>query len=268
MKNIRSKVFETNSSSTHSISIYPATSGMYDTIVPDDHGAIVLVGGTFGWEWEKYADAFTKANYAAIFAHGDTALESMLKSVIKDHTGAKEVIFNFNTEDYDGENYSYIDHQSGRAEGGDAGQAFSTPQTLKDWIFHPESWLFTGNDNDESPPNFYDVELDFIYTHELSVEGVNLIAKFQEYPSENKMIEALNKLMRNHPICDYSNSTDFEFVYYDHHTPDGNKFNSLDKIKENIIIVFDIKVVHSPQGAFIGYEIKDSKEIKFSIKEI
>src|SRR5579885_45905 len=91
MKNIRNKVFETNSSSSHSISIYNATKGLYDTITPDSNGVITLTGGEFGWEWEKYNDAITKANYAAVFALGDQQMTDMLVQVIKDHTGAKEV---------------------------------------------------------------------------------------------------------------------------------------------------------------------------------
>jgi len=157
MKNIRNKVFETNSSSTHSISIYNAIQGLYDTIVPDSNGVITLTGGEFGWEWEKYNDAITKANYAAVFTLGDRRMTDMLIQVIKDHTGAKEVEIAC-SDDYKSPNYSYIDHQSARSEGGDAGEAFSTPQTLKNWIFHPDSWLFTGNDNESAPSNFYDVE--------------------------------------------------------------------------------------------------------------
>lgn len=44
MKNIRNGVFETNSSSSHSISILNNCNGMYDTICPNDDGNIILEG--------------------------------------------------------------------------------------------------------------------------------------------------------------------------------------------------------------------------------
>lgn len=70
MKNIRNKVFETNSSSTHSISISANSKGLYDTIVPENK-VITLSGGKFGWEWSKFNDLLTKADYAYEYAKGN-----------------------------------------------------------------------------------------------------------------------------------------------------------------------------------------------------
>jgi hypothetical protein len=263
MKNIRHKVFETNSSSTHSISIYDATHGLYDTIVPDSDGVITLTGGEFGWEWEKYNDALTKANYAAIFAAGDQQMTDMVVEVIKDHTGAKEVNLAINTTSI-GPNWSYIDHQSARAEGGDAGKAFDTPKTLKNFIFHPESWLFTGNDNDSEPSNFYDVEFGIEYTHQLE--------KFQDEPTREQLEGAIGRLMNHHPIYARSYSDrekKFQFCSWVQKTVDGKKFSSFDKLDDGFILLFKTEAVYSKgkSTSYKGEKLLDQKEIKFTIKK-
>lgn len=166
MKNIRSKVFETNSSSTHSISICADADGIYETVVPDKDGAIVLSGGKFGWDFAEYSDCLTKMNYAAIFTASPGTHNSydkfqaefartreLLIQVIKEHTGAKKIVFNFTVEQYNKDkNFisgnSYIDHQSNLMERRSTLRAFESKQTLKDWLFNPKSKLETGNDND------------------------------------------------------------------------------------------------------------------------
>lgn len=142
MLNIRNNVFETNSSSSHSISISSESDGLYDTIDLDENANVVLNGGKFGWEEEEYHDALTKANYCAVDVFNDPKKIQMLKDVIKKHTGARKVIINFTT-DYNSENYSYIDHQSR----GTSAEAFSSEKNLKRFLFRHNSVLHTGNDN-------------------------------------------------------------------------------------------------------------------------
>jgi len=133
MKTIRHSAFETNSSSTHSISINENTK-LFSNIRPDKDGKIVLDGGEFGWEWDSYSDPYTKANYCMLDNQGDEPSLAMLREVIMEHTGATEVIFNFN---------GYIDHQSL----GTTDKAFASKETLKAFIFDENSILNTGNDN-------------------------------------------------------------------------------------------------------------------------
>jgi hypothetical protein len=137
MIKIRHAVFETNSSSTHSISIqsFKPIDGILDTIYPDSNGNITLFGGEFGWEEETYNDALTKANYCAVDAEGDNKKLEMLSKLIKQHTGAKEVIYELKN--------SYIDHQSQ----GTSYKAFSDLESLRAFIFNPNSILQTDNDN-------------------------------------------------------------------------------------------------------------------------
>ncbi len=145
MINIRQSVFETNSSSTHSISIVANTDGIYDTIAVDDEGVLHLTGGQFGWEEVTYTDALTKANYCAVDVMDRSEMAEcieMLIKVLREHTGAKSVAFEFSL-DWKSDNYSYIDHQSA----GTSHEAFANEQTLKDFIFNPKSILRTDNDN-------------------------------------------------------------------------------------------------------------------------
>lgn len=196
-KLIRSSVFETNSSSSHSISIADETKEfVLDTIYPDQNGVIELTGGEFGWEWFKHNDSLTKANYAAVDFNGDDSLIDMLVEVLQEQTGAEEVKFLF-TGDYSGPNWAYIDHDS-------AGTTPRTKSELRNFIFNKNSWLFGGNDNSTAHPTFYDVpefkegkQILPEYTHELRIEGYNKTAKFKKKPTKEQVEEALDSLLQD-----------------------------------------------------------------------
>ena len=91
-----------------------------DTIYPDQDGRVILIGGEFGWGWFKHNDALTKANYAA----QDAVDYDLLSEVIKEQTGASEVIFKDMSD-------GYVDHQS-------YGTAPRTKEELKNFIFSKE----------------------------------------------------------------------------------------------------------------------------------
>ena len=141
MKTIRKSDFETNSSSTHSISIDDSGAN-YTSITPDRDGNIVLKGGQFGWEIGDFNDPLTKANYCAVDQLSDEDNIKMLKNVLMEQTGAKRIVFDF-SEDYKHTNWSYIDHQSV----GTSNNAFKSEETLRDFIFSKDSVLHTDNDN-------------------------------------------------------------------------------------------------------------------------
>lgn len=141
MKIIRQGQFETNSSSSHSISI-DNNASTFGTIGLDADGNVVLGPGEFGWEVESYHDCWTKATYCAIDALNNSHKIDMLKEVIAEHTGAKEVIIDC-SDSYNDKNYSYIDHQSH----GTSHEAFESKETLKNFIFGNSSYLYTDNDN-------------------------------------------------------------------------------------------------------------------------
>lgn len=140
-QNIRKGVFETNSSSTHSVHIDESVE-LLDTIVPDENGIITLNGDEFGWEVESYNDSYTKANYLAVLIHeqGMSKYQELFESVIKEHTGAKEVKQGWNKDDW-----CYVDHGS---EHGIIEQASESRESMRNYLFNKNSWLFTTNDND------------------------------------------------------------------------------------------------------------------------
>lgn len=145
-RKVRQGVFETNSSSTHSISIASYSEGdLMDTLPLDEYGNVVLNGGEFGWEVEDYRDALTKANYVAIYiqqwAPSDQkdGFMKLFTGVLREQTSCNKVVFNF-----DG-NWSYIDHQS--VEDGQMDWLFESSETLREFIFNPKSTLHTDNDN-------------------------------------------------------------------------------------------------------------------------
>jgi hypothetical protein len=151
MKQIRHSVFETNSSSTHSISISEEVNTL-DSLLIDNSGVATISGQEFGWEEETYSDAESKAAYAMIYAHewaGDDKERyiTILTDVIKQQTGAKEVVFNFSGgwSSEDGKPWGYIDHQS--VEDRDLDYLFEEPGKLRNFIFNPASILHTDNDN-------------------------------------------------------------------------------------------------------------------------
>lgn len=142
MKTVRKGVFETNSSSTHSLCIIDG-GDLNDTIKPNREGFIVLNGGEFGWEIATYTDALTKANYLAQYTNIFPEMKSgepshlILMEVIKEQTGYDVVL--------DDLSEGYIDHQS--VDPKEFEQISSNKDLIRDFIFSKESTLHTDNDN-------------------------------------------------------------------------------------------------------------------------
>lgn len=130
----RNGVFETNSSSSHSITI---VSGDYivDRLGVSQDGICTIHSGEFGWEQETYQDSPTKAAYCATFARNRPECLEILRRVVGQELGCTVVFENLD----DG----YIDHQSDDI----AEQAFESEKALRDFIFNPASVLETDNDN-------------------------------------------------------------------------------------------------------------------------
>lgn len=208
---IRQSAFETNSSSSHSITVSDDSS--YDlmdlSLVPDQDGVITLNGQSFGWEWRRYNDAMTKAVYCAVDNGKDEDTEeddeknnsykNLIKEVIKEQTGAKKVVFNISDDDY-------IDHQSV----GTSYEVRQTKESLRNFIFNKNSWLFTGNDNTEAPINFYDPAKP-IYQAKLVIDEVEqFICKKEDYDNlEEAVNDTISKLMDKYS-WQYEYSVDLE----------------------------------------------------------
>ena len=163
-----------------------------DTIYPDQDGRVILIGGEFGWGWFKHNDALTKANYAA----QDAVDYDLLSEVIKEQTGASEVIFKDMSD-------GYVDNQS-------YGTAPRTKEELKNFIFNKNSWLFGGNDNSTPDPTFYDVPeirdgkmIVPKYKYELKIEGLNKTTKFKDKPTDSELSYGIDALLRNGTLMTY-----------------------------------------------------------------
>jgi hypothetical protein len=101
MINIRTGVFETNSSSSHSFNINVATEGMLESIAPDLNGdidEIVLNGGDFSAAEIIVESALDKANAVAVYCclTDDDCLMNMLHKVLCEHIGVTRVTININ----------------------------------------------------------------------------------------------------------------------------------------------------------------------------
>ena len=205
MKKIRKGVFETNSSSTHSLTI-ESTSFLMDTIIPDGEGVVTIKPGDYGWQWERFNDAYTKASYALTgvqyVSNKEEALTN-LKEVIQKHTLCEKINLidgNENThaipqdsDDYDNEDYGYIDHQSigeGKVE-----PLLFDKEKLHNFIFNKNSWLFLGNDNSRPPNKFYHVS-GLKYNWKLTFPDYPRITEWEfiNYPSDEEILGAIKEM--------------------------------------------------------------------------
>jgi len=266
MKNIRHNVFETNSSSSHSISISTDTTGILDTIQCNAEGTITITSWSFGREWEAYNDPITKASYCLSDCRNDSSRQDMLRKVIQEHTGASEVKFIIDSN-------SYIDHESV----GNSDEGFVDEDTLKNLIFNPESYIFTGSDETSPPPNFYDVSKYIVFTHQFEIDECDLVFKFVGIPSAEDLDEAIDSIMERHPLNGYWNHHDYDkdgnqipfwrFIEHFRNDLKGNKFSSLTKLDNGIIMMFKLKTIYD-DDKYLGEEILDTLELRFRIVEI
>ena len=102
MINIRQNVFETNSSSSHSFSLnFKKSRGgsVLNTIVPDENGLIVFTGGDFTKSEFSIKTPQQKADLIAanIVVYGNDELKERFEKVVKEHTGATEIVYDIRT---------------------------------------------------------------------------------------------------------------------------------------------------------------------------
>jgi len=129
---VRRGVFETNSSSAHSLT-FNSHDNLDQTLTPND-GVIVVRGeGEYGWEQDVYSTAYFKTDYLYQQWFGREDKIELLKQAIEEHTGAP-VIFKDPT--------GYIDHQSmGICDG------IQTVEDVKQFLFNSQNRFITDNDN-------------------------------------------------------------------------------------------------------------------------
>lgn len=152
MKQVRHNVFETNSSSTHSICI--ATNTKLD--LPDK---LDFNFGEFGWEVRTLDDIEEKASYLYTGLY-NTERHDDIKNIVSVLESKGIAVF-CEKPKKDGRNYfetGYVDHSYELTPFLDA--ICSNEETLLQFLFSQLSFILTANDNDD-----YDVDIDVNYEH-------------------------------------------------------------------------------------------------------
>jgi hypothetical protein len=149
MKLVRKSVFETNSSSCHSLTL--GSSDIFEGYTPDADNRIVLDNMCFGWEQDTYHDVGSRMAYVWIYIRDwtydetQTKFLAMFNKVVMEHTGASEITMREEREYGTYLNKGYIDHQS--VESGDLHHMFESESILKSFLFDRDSQIETDNDN-------------------------------------------------------------------------------------------------------------------------
>lgn len=131
MIKIRRNVFETNSSSMHSLSII-GSDRMRDVNFGEK---VVIQQDEFGWGYEELTTPIEKLSYLYTEYCEDGYMLDMIKEAVKDYTGAKveyEVIFE-----------GYIDHESR----GMIRDSITGKQSIVDLVFNDKNVIIIDNDN-------------------------------------------------------------------------------------------------------------------------
>ena len=128
---IRKGVFETNSSSMHSITLSDAD-GLMDKLPLDSDGITLSIDCEYDFQWgeETYTDPMAKIAYCV----ADEVNPEMLEEALKIQTGAK--VIKYISE-------GSLDHQST----GTAQEQLETVEDIRIFIFNPNSKLVIDNDN-------------------------------------------------------------------------------------------------------------------------
>lgn len=163
METIRKGVFETNSSSTHSVSISGGPGAVMEVPLLAEDGYLDIRTGEYGWERAWYSEVDSRLGYATtcILNYAYDIFPSFLE-MVKEVTGAKGIRVNGEiiesieqmeeiAKEKEKERgcyyaFGYIDHQS--VEGGDdiLGVVYD-PIRLKQFLFNQGSHFETDNDN-------------------------------------------------------------------------------------------------------------------------
>ena len=233
---IRKSVFETNSSSSHSVSINNNEDTVYDTIYPNNEGKIIIYGGEFGRTFSRHNDVETKLKYAVTSVlYG---LDSdILKEVIREHTGCDDIEL-FVSDEYDSPYWSYIDHESTNVCPRDK-------ENLRKFLFDKNSWLFVAHDEGTPEIGFYNWLTKYTKNGVIEPE-FKLIFKIPEINYEKKLVEfnadILNTIIESLDIRYNATNDKLELdshywtnreIYYESYY--GLKHN----IKRKIILLFN-----------------------------
>ena len=172
-RQIRQRVFETNSSSTHSICIAK------NPVLLDPPETFEFKCGEFGWEVDRCSSIKEKASYLYTGLGYLKDLNQIrdymqfIKDTLKEY-GVEDVWFDDfrvcwsssyeNVSFYIKPNNGYIDH--GEEVVGFVKDVCSDKNKLLNYLFSDQSFILTGNDNDD-----LDVDIKVDYEHDEYYKG-------------------------------------------------------------------------------------------------
>ena len=164
---VRKNIFETNSSSIHSLVIGNNNENIYENLPTEIH----FNGGEYGWENEVYNDIENKANYLYTGIVKNNLVDELVPK-IKDILSKWNItpIFQetnkkmYNNEEYDEfkHGYYYIDHSYDLQDF--LNTVCNNEELLMNFLFSDGSFIETGNDNDD------DEWIDFKYPENVLLE--------------------------------------------------------------------------------------------------
>lgn len=165
-RKIRKNVFETNSSSTHSICV--TKNNILDSKV--DYVAFGI--GEFGWECDTLTTLYSKASYLYTAILTNDNREDLLNKV-KKILDENKISYDFEEPQFHSWEYNniehisldngYIDHSN---ELDDFLEICKDEDKLMKFLFSSQSFVVTGNDNDDR-----DVDINVNYDHEEYYKG-------------------------------------------------------------------------------------------------
>lgn len=155
-RQVRQGVYETNSSSTHSICI----SQNAELTIPK---SIHFEFGEFGWECDTLGSISEKASYLYTGLTANDRREDFSKIVsILELKGLEVTFKETKTDTY--HNEGYVDHSDKLYDF--LGGVCSDEDELMQFLFSPLSFIITGNDNDDT-----NVDVNVDYPHSSYYKG-------------------------------------------------------------------------------------------------
>lgn len=155
---IRNKVFETNSSSSHSITVSGEEAEDFGIGRETLRSGVIRIErfSDFGWDWEEHYGTKDKIAYMLMqcdpkgFNDGVEDDEDIIPSLVERSEKARwlaDVIQNATgcTLEFRAGTWAGIDHQSH----GEGSELFSDENEMRRFLFSPSSYLQTGNDNSD-----------------------------------------------------------------------------------------------------------------------
>ena len=159
MKKFRKCIFETNSSSTHSITIANNLSDDFKNNLPDE---LVFDAGEYGWEFKRYQSVKDRADYlftAILYCELCDEYLPKIKEILA-KWGVKAVFpelikkyydncwrYTLASDEYNDYDSYYIDHGDNLKDF--LAKVCNDETLLMNYLFSDESFISTGNDNTE-----------------------------------------------------------------------------------------------------------------------